>query len=100
MCVVFNDDLIHWKTEIFINTFDLTDWKIYFDFTLKTTVKVENEHTNTHRKPGTPTHGIFALIIFLQHKATSKCLLLSLLYVLGKENFHQQKAYRSTSIKT
>jgi len=40
--------LRHCKAEIFINTFDLTDWKLYFDFTLKTTVKSENGYIYMH----------------------------------------------------
>lgn len=31
--------LTHLKNEIFVNTLDLTDWKLHFDFTLENTVK-------------------------------------------------------------
>lgn len=100
VCVIFNEDspytLENWNIDKFI-------WPGWLEALLWLHSE-DHSHVwervyHAHKKPDAPTHEIFALIIFWQQKATSKCLLLALLYALGKENVHQQKAYRSTSAK-
>lgn len=71
MCVVYDEGNPYileiqqeTETKIFINAFDLNDWKFNFDFMLKTTVKSENAdiymcmclYTDADRKPDAPTH--------------------------------------------